>query len=72
MTERGPSQTDPPQGDDFEFDFFDEPDEETVTQRRSAVGPRRAPKPPRGPVRPPAGLTPISLDDFATREALVR
>src|SRR5262249_33165157 len=41
------------------FDFFDEPDEETVTQRRSAVGPRRGAKGPRGPVRPPAGLTPI-------------
>jgi hypothetical protein len=59
VTERGPSQSDSPQGEDFEFDFFDEPDEETVTQRRSAVGPRKGPKPPRGPTRPPAGLTPI-------------
>ena len=50
--------------DDFEFDFFDEPDEETVTQRRAAgaatsrgrsAGPRR----PRGPAGPPTGLTPI-------------
>ena len=49
--------------DDFEFDFFDEPDEETITQRR---GPVRAPQRPksksRGPRRPsgpPSGLTPI-------------
>lgn len=46
--------------DDFEFDFFDEPDEETITQRR---GPVRAPqKPKRGPRRPtgpPSGFTPI-------------
>ena len=27
--------------DDIEFDFFDEPDEETVTQRRRAVRPQR-------------------------------
>jgi hypothetical protein len=49
--------------DDFEFDFFDEPDEETVTQRRRAVRmPTRSSKgsrPPRGPARPPASLTPI-------------
>ena len=49
--------------DDFEFDFFDEPDEETVTQRRRPVrdqpGPKRGPKRPRGPVGPPTGLTPI-------------
>ena len=49
--------------DDFEFDFFDEPDEETVTQRRRAVRtpqrPKRGPKRPRGPAGPPAGLTPI-------------
>ena len=48
------------QDDDFEFDFFDEPDEETITQRR---GPVRAPqKPKRGPRRPagpPSGFTPI-------------
>jgi len=47
--------------DDFEFDFFDEPDEETVTQRRrpvrTPVRPRGGPRPPRG--GPPAGLTPI-------------
>jgi hypothetical protein len=45
--------------DDFEFDFFDEPDEETVTQRRRSVRPERAargPRPPRGPTH---GLTPI-------------
>jgi hypothetical protein len=50
--------------DDFEFDFFDEPDEETVTQRRRAVRPRppaeqRGPRGPRRPVGPPAGFTPI-------------
>ena len=49
--------------DDFEFDFFDEPDEETVTQRRRPVrdepGPKRGPRRPRGPVGPPTGLTPI-------------
>jgi hypothetical protein len=48
---------------DFEFDFFDEPDEETVTQRRRAVRtearPKRGPRRPRGPAGPPAGLTPI-------------
>jgi hypothetical protein len=50
-------------GDDFEFDFFDEPDEETVTQRRRPVRdeprPKRGPRRPRGPAGPPAGLTPI-------------
>jgi hypothetical protein len=49
--------------DEFEFDFFDEPDEETVTQRRRAVRaeprPKRGPRRPRGPAGPPAGLTPI-------------
>ena len=49
--------------DDFEFDFFDEPDEETVTQRRKPVRaparPKRGPKRPRGTGGPPAGLTPI-------------
>jgi hypothetical protein len=49
--------------DDFEFDFFDEPDEETVTQRRRAVrtapGQVRRPRRPRGPAGPPAGVTPI-------------
>jgi hypothetical protein len=52
--------------DDFEFDFFDEPDEETVTQRRRPVRvparPKRAPRRPRGPGGPggpSAGLTPI-------------
>jgi hypothetical protein len=48
--------------DDFEFDFFDEPDEETVTQRRTAVRPQRrpgrGPRPPRSAGGPP-GLTPI-------------
>jgi len=48
---------------DFEFDFFDEPDEETVTQRRRPVRsqprPKRGPRRPRGPAGPPAGLTPI-------------
>ena len=50
-------------GDDFEFDFFDEPDEETVTQRRRPVRdeprPKRGARRPRGPAGPPAGLTPI-------------
>ncbi len=49
--------------DDFEFDFFDEPDEETVTQRRRPVRttprPARGPRRPRGPSGPSAGLTPI-------------
>ncbi len=49
--------------DDFEFDFFDEPDEETITQRRRPVRgparPKRGPRRPRGPGVPPAGLTPI-------------
>jgi hypothetical protein len=46
--------------DDFEFDFFDEPDEETITQRRGPVrAPQRAKRAPRGPRRPPAGFTPI-------------
>jgi hypothetical protein len=49
--------------DDFEFDFFDEPDEETVTQRRRPVRsqprPKRGPRRPRSPAGPPAGLTPI-------------
>jgi hypothetical protein len=48
---------------DFEFDFFDEPDEETATQRRRAVQtqprPKRGPRRPRGSAGPPAGLTPI-------------
>src|SRR3954466_9760735 len=49
--------------DDFEFDFFDEPDEETITQRRGPVAkpqrPKRGPRGPRGPTHPPSGLTPI-------------
>jgi hypothetical protein len=49
--------------DDIEFDFFDEPDEETVTQRRRAVRPQRpdgrGPRAPRGPIGPPVGLTPL-------------
>jgi hypothetical protein len=46
--------------DDIEFDFFDEPEEEDVTQRRRAVRPQRqGPRGPRRPVRPPAGLTPL-------------
>lgn len=44
--------------DDIEFDFFDEPDEETVTQRRRAVRPS-GPRGPRRPVGPPGGLTPL-------------
>jgi hypothetical protein len=51
------------ENDDIEFDFFDEPDEETVTQRRRAVRPPTRPAGrPRGPRRPggpPAGLTPL-------------
>jgi hypothetical protein len=49
--------------DDFEFDFFDEPDEETITQRRGPVRDPQRPKPksrgPRRPSGPPSGLTPI-------------
>jgi hypothetical protein len=49
--------------DDFEFDFFDEPDEETVTQSRAPVRtpprPKRGPRRPRGSGGPPTGLTPI-------------
>jgi len=49
--------------DDFEFDFFDEPDEETITQRRGPVRPPQRPKSksrgPRRPSGPPSGLTPI-------------
>jgi hypothetical protein len=46
--------------DDIEFDFFDEPDEETVTQRRRAVRPQRPQsRGPRGPIAPPGGLTPL-------------
>jgi hypothetical protein len=49
--------------DDIEFDFFDEPEEEDVTQRRRAVRPQRPQRQggrgPRRPVRPPAGLTPL-------------
>jgi hypothetical protein len=49
--------------DDFEFDFFDEPDEETITQRRGPVRapqkPKRGPKGPRRPAGPPSGFTPI-------------
>ncbi len=44
--------------DDIEFDFFDEPDEETVTQRRRAVRPS-GPRGPRRPIGPPGGLTPL-------------
>jgi len=44
--------------DDIEFDFFDEPDEETVTQRRRAVRPS-GPRGPRRPLGPPGGLTPL-------------
>src|SRR5262249_3749397 len=47
--------------DDFEFDFFDEPDEQTIAQRRRPVRaparPKGGPRPPRS--GPPAGLTPI-------------
>jgi len=49
--------------DDFEFDFFDEPDEETVTQRRRPIRaqprPKRPPRRPRRPGGPPQGFTPI-------------
>jgi hypothetical protein len=50
--------------DDIEFDFFDEPTDEEVTQRRRAVRPQRqqdrGPRGPRRPpMRPPAGLTPL-------------
>src|SRR5262249_18468849 len=45
--------------DDFEFDFFDEPDEQTIAQRRRPVRaparPKGGPRPPRS--GPPAGLT---------------
>jgi CARDB len=44
--------------DDIEFDFFDEPGEEDITQRRRAVRPQ-GPRGPRRPLRPPAGFTPL-------------
>lgn len=51
MSERGT--------DDIEFDFFDEPDDEDITQRRRAVRPQ-GPRGPRRPaMRPPASLTPL-------------
>src|SRR4051794_27908930 len=45
--------------DDIEFDFFDEPAEEEVTQRRRAVRPPQRQRGPRPPMRPPSGLTPL-------------
>jgi hypothetical protein len=45
--------------DDIEFDFFDEPGDEDITQRRRAVRPQ-GPRGPRRPaMRPPAALTPL-------------
>jgi len=47
--------------DDIEFDFFDEPGDEDITQRRRAVRPK-GPKGPGGPRRPtmrPGSLTPL-------------
>ena len=45
--------------DDIEFDFFDEPDDEDITQRRKAVR-SQGPRGPRRPVmRPPASFTPL-------------
>ena len=47
-------------GDDIEFDFFDEPETREDEPRRRA--PRRSGDgggPPRRPVRPPAGFTPL-------------
>jgi hypothetical protein len=47
-------------GDDIEFDFFDEPETREDQPRRRA--PRRSGNgggPPRRPVRPPAGFTPL-------------
>jgi hypothetical protein len=45
--------------DDIEFDFFDEPGEEDITQRRRAVRPQGPRGPRRPPLRPPAGFTPL-------------
>ena len=46
--------------DDIEFDFFDEPDDGDITQRRRAVGSPGGPRGPRRPsMRPPASFTPL-------------
>ena len=54
MTEREP---------DFEFDFFEEPETQEASGRerslRRPLGRARGPRPPRGPVRPRAGFTPL-------------
>ncbi len=46
-------------GDDIEFDFFDEPETREDASRKRT--PRRGggDGPPRGPIRPPAGFTPL-------------
>ena len=52
---------------DIEFDFFDEPETEEATQRHPrlprrsprVVGPRRPGGPPRRPIRPAPGITPL-------------
>src|SRR2546423_13596407 len=44
-------------GDDIEFDFFDEPETREDAQGQRAQ--RRTGGPPRRPLRPPAGFTPL-------------
>src|SRR2546423_14972283 len=44
-------------GDDIEFDFFDEPETREDAQGQRAQ--RRTGGPPRRPIRPPAGFTPL-------------
>ncbi len=57
MTERDP------EIEDIEFDFFDEPETQEVTQRqrltRRPTTPRGPGRPPRRPVRPAQGLVPL-------------
>ena len=55
MTERDP------EIEDIEFDFFDEPETQEVTQRqqRRLTTPRGPGRPPRRPIRPAQGLAPL-------------
>jgi len=51
--------------DDIEFDFFDEPETQEATQRRRLPrferprGSNGGERPPRAPIRPPTGFTPL-------------
>jgi hypothetical protein len=45
--------------DDIEFDFFDEPADEDITQRRPAIRGRGPRGPKRPAMRPPASFTPL-------------